>query len=749
MNFADGGGGSVVPPQFKQIWGPSGVRIWDPIEDVRAKLFTPKSVEISPASGDPFVYPVDNAASIETSEIETEFLVTLWIRDENGEMIAEYKAENGHVWFPSDTYMIEVSGVSVKLYLFVRDSSITLREGEKGVVLAFEEETEVQIGTRSLHYQPAGTITTTTDPMDLMEVVSVLGDSMKTWSPERTFPTLRGHPLLVEEGDSLEIPDGVTKPETGVEITVPPEYKWIYPVAPLAYWLGATVSPGEPMLYADGTEVPLTTGEPGTPSGQEAFHHRVRDILQYSFLLDCAVRTEGFYNVQLDVREQVEAEFSLPFEELYDLPLDERLSTYFGLVDSVEAFESRLGRPEWRLTADMEAESDRISVLPFLARDLAVVRCPKEAGLAKLEAEETSPWGETQSSGGDANPWGGQEVRRGGGSVSGSVTTQSGVSTRSASDDHSGGSQPVLELPETDSMAHTWIGEGFAFGAGKASTQSYLQRLEKIVEDESLVSIDVVMNAEEMADESAVSDIYGTRENIEFQTDVHEQLSTDELAAVLESDRDFLHYIGHVDDRGFECCDGFLDAESLGNVGVDIFVLNACSSYEQGLALVNKGSIAGVVTLNDVINSSATRVGKELARLINYGFPMETAIQLIYETSFLGHDYVVIGDSTAALTQSSVPAPNLKRVELTDGGKFSVEIETFASLNYDTGSMYEPYIAGNELHYVVPKTLGPWEITKQELEDLLGKANYPVVASGKLYWSEEVTVEEIYERLDV
>ena len=747
MDSFDGEGESVVPPQIESIWGESGVRIWDPIEDVKAKLLTSKSVEPSPASADPFVYPVDNAASIGASEIETEYLVTMWIRDENGEMIAEYTAEDGHVWLPPDTYMIEVSGVSVKLYLYVEDSSIVLREGDKGVVLAFEEETEVQIGTRSLHYQPAGTITTTTDPMDVMEVVSVLGDSMKTWSPERTFPTLRGHPLLVEVGDSLEIPDGVTKPDTGVEITIPPEYQWIYPIAPLAYWLGATVSPGDPMLYADGAEVPLTTGEPGTPSGQEAFHRRVRDILQYSFLLDCAVRTEGFYNVKLDVREQVEAEFSLPFEELYDLPLDERVSTYFGLVDSVEAFESRLGRPEWRLTADMDAAGDRVSVLPFLARDLAVVRCPKEAGLATVETEETSPWGETQSSGGDANPWGGQEVR--GGGVSGSVATQSGVSTRSASDDHSGGSQSVLELPEADSMAHTWIGDGFAFGAGKASTQSYLQRLEKIVEDESLVSIDVVMNAEEMADESVVSDIYGTRENIEFQTAVHEQLSTDELAAVLESDRDFLHYIGHVDDRGFECRDGFLDAKSLGDVGVDIFVLNACSSYEQGLALVNRGSIAGVVTLHDVINSSATVVGKELARLINYGFPMETAIQLIYEATFLGHDYVVVGDSTAALTQSSVPAPNLKRVELTENGLFSVEIETFASLNYDTGSMYEPYIAGNETHFVVPKTLGPWEITKQELTDLLGKANFPVVASGKLYWSDEVTAEEIYERLDV
>ena len=49
------------------------------------------------------------------------------------------------------------------------------------------------------------------------------------------------------------MPDVVDAPDTGITIEVPPEYGAIYTVAPLAYYLGATVEAGtEPALSAAG-----------------------------------------------------------------------------------------------------------------------------------------------------------------------------------------------------------------------------------------------------------------------------------------------------------------------------------------------------------------------------------------------------------------------------------------------------------------------------------------------------------------
>jgi len=78
----------------------------------------------------------------------------------------------------------------------------------------------------------------------MMEAVSALPSALKTTSPERTWPTLRGHPPLLELGDRLEIPDAIDPPDGEISLTVPREYASVYQAAPLAFFLGATIRPG-------------------------------------------------------------------------------------------------------------------------------------------------------------------------------------------------------------------------------------------------------------------------------------------------------------------------------------------------------------------------------------------------------------------------------------------------------------------------------------------------------------------------
>jgi hypothetical protein len=568
-----------------------------------------------------------------------------------------------------------------------------------------------------------------------MQSISLFGNAMKTWSPERTWPSLRGHPPLLEIAEEPAIPNNLTSPDTGISLTIPAEHEWLYPATPLAYWLGATVEPGAPALHVGKRRYPL--GMAGGYQGdtqREAFEQHVQDVLQFTFLFDCAVRTEGFYDVELDARRRVEAaEIPLDIEGLYDAPLTERVQTYLELDASFEELAARIGRPGWRLTADVEADPDRATIMPFLARDLAVVRCPSEEVIARSTEEANTE-----------NVF--SAATRGG-----AVSAGTGVLTRSSSSSNSAsgntGRDRVISLPKADSMTQAWVGDGFAVGAAKASTTSYLQRLEKHAEGNSRIGIDVVVNDEEMLDEADVSDIYGDRDHLDFDIGVHQNLSQSELAEIFERETDFVHYIGHVEPEGFNCSDGYLDANQLGNVGADTFVLNACASYEQGQHLVDQGAIAGVVTLEDVISSVATKIGRNIARLLNYGFPIGSATGLIQETMFTGSSYAVVGDSNATLAQSNVPVPNITRIELRGDGRFDVSVESFASWNYDVGAMIRPYINGCGCNYVVPGKTDSWIVDDSSLNEFLTVSTFPIVGAKNLYWSDEVSATTLREQL--
>ena len=297
-------------------------------------------------------------------------------------------------------------------------------------------------------------------------------------------------------------------------------------------------------------------------------------------------------------------------------------------------------------------------------------------------------------------------------------------------------------------MSQAWVGDGFAVGAAKATTNSYLQRLEKRAEGNSRIGVDVVVNDAEMAEEADVSDIYGTRDHLDFDISLQRDLTTAELAEVFERDTDFIHYIGHVDPEGFDCADGHLDAGQIDDVGADTFVLNACSSYEQGQRLVNNGAIAGVITLRDVISSMATKIGRTIARLLNYGFPVGAATNLIQDTMFSGKHYGVVGDSNASLAQTTTGVPEVQKIELADEGCFELQMKTFGSWNYDTGAMFTSDLDSFDRNYVVPGEFGSVKIGDEGLADYINRRNTPIIADGAFYWSDTVTPAKLRQRLE-
>ncbi|WP_227354090.1 hypothetical protein [Haladaptatus salinisoli] len=660
----------------------SGLAVVDPIERRRYTLGTPKSVAPEPASADRFYFPVDRAVRISTDELTLDQRVDAFVRGATGELLFEVGSDTAEK-LPPGEYCVELNA-PVKVYLRV-DGALSVRASVNRIGFRFDPA-EILVGARSYHHHPQATVTTTDDPEDVLTALSALSSALKTTTCERSYPTLRGHPPTVELGDELRVPAELERPETGVRLELPPTLDAAYVAAPLAYYLGAEMVPGD--------EARLVAGdfEHSLPSAR--FERGVERALKRVFFLDCLTRTEGYYRVDLYERER--ADLDVDFSALYDLPIAEQLPAYFSVPFD------RLAPhvPRWPLTAHVAPTPEHVGAIPFVVNDLGVVRTPS------------------------ATPVSADDVR--------STVVESFL------DDVRGESEGdyAFVRPEPGaSLEQAWFADDLPLRATKAIPQAFRNKLE--CEPKSgFIDIAVVCNEPKMATDEGVKDVYGCRDELSFDVTIHADLSTAELRTVLESDVDFLHYVGHIDDAGFRCRDGSLDATTVTDVGVPTFLLNACQSYEQGLALVEGGSVGGVVTFSDVVSDGAARMGYAMARLLNLGFPLGSALGLARTESIVGGHYLVVGDGSADAVQVEDGVPTLCDVRTRDEG-YDVTPVTHPSREGKIGTMAFPLVESNEHHYLVPGALRTFRLSEAELRQYLVWHQSPVRKDGELVWDED------------
>lgn len=680
---------------------PTGLAIVDHIERRRCTLETGHSVDPQPTSVDAFYFPVDRGVSITTDQVTLPHTVAVCLRNHAGFMIDELTQGDSRD-FPSDLYSIELSA-PIKLYVVI-EAAPSVAVTTDDVTISFDAPVEVLIGARSHHKHPAATIETTAKAADLMEAVSYLSSALKTTSVERSYPTLRGHPPTIEFGDSHRIPEVLQRPETGVRLELPADPSHIFVASTLAYYLGAEMVPAErPRLVTDIGFV----HELDSPN--RGFEEEVERVLKQVFFLDCITRTEGFYPVNLHERNAIEDDVGLNFEYLYDQPIGRQLREYLEVPYSI--LEPHI--PQWKLTANVVPIPKHIEMLPFLVNDLAVVRS------ADSDRASNSP---------SLNSYIDEFVR-------------ANAFTRSSQErSSSGGTKqpPVIDLDESNSLEQTWVGEGAPMGASKAVIEAFFNRLNRTPKRGD-IEITVICNDPEMSGErDIVEEIYGSRENLPFDVELYKELSKDQLKDILESDIDFLHYIGHIDDNGFECADGYFDADNLDNSGVDSFFLNACSSYRQGEKLLEAGSICGIVTLQDIINSGAERIGHTLAKLLNRGFPIQGALNLAKNQSIMGGHYVVIGDPGINVVQTESGIAQVCEINRESNNKFNLNFKTYPTQQKSIGTLTFPFVKTNTEYYLSSGNSGSFLLEIEDLIDFLDKEIMPVIWDNGLSWSNDL-----------
>ncbi len=659
-------------------------------------------------SGSEVPRPVDTTVDCRATEVRLPIAVvyvTSLSRDEQYELANTTEA----LELPPDEYVVDVDA-EIKTYLRLSGPvSIRKTAGFDEVVVTFPEKHRLTLGFRSRHRHPVDAIEVPETPEGVASALSYLHSSHKTTGPDRSYPTLRGHPPLVEPGEELSVPDAIADatPRTGIELEAPPELDQLFVVAPLAHYLQASVVTADrptPVLRAP------SAGVEREFAAMPRMEQETTRVLRKAFFLDCLVRNAGPHGTNLAEASLLSA-LDLDAAELYDAGPADRLATYLSVP--YDAIEQRL--PDWHLSTYVEPTFDNVGTLPFLMDNLSLIYTPRTSELEGSELVERS-LGDFYRGGGP-----GRRSRR--------VGNRSSSAGEVASVD-------IVKPELRSSRIHGWLADGVPIDVFKSAPAAYRNRLDYLDRDRDTTRITVVLNDEEMYGEHVdVEGIYrGRGEDLPIEVDVYEHLPAEELAAVFEADNDFVHYIGHCEEEGLRCRDGYMAASTLSGCNAQTFFLNACGSFYEGLELVEQGAVSGAITFSQVLNEHAVKVGSAFARLLIHGFSFERGLQLARRRIMMGKDYAVVGDGTHVLTQSKNRLPATATLEQV-GGQYLLTYDQFST--HDTGAYYHPYVEGNEYSYLCGNE-SEFALDPPQVVEFLRRAEMPVIYDGDFYWSDDL-----------
>lgn len=621
----------------------------------------------------PLPYPIDAAVAGSTTRLRLP-PGRATITDGTGAVASSGRLD-------AEEYLLSVDA-SVETLARFRGPATVETNGD-GAVLAFPDERTVSLGFRE--EQPElPTVSVPRTPSGLATAVTVAGETIADTGPARSHPSQRVHPPLVEFDDAATPRVGAaTGRDSGLVFRVPDDLEHVLVASPLAYYLGAE-------LVAEQRTTPLLTAEPlgfERPFGAlPAFATEIAAACRRVFHLDCLSRDLPF---EEPPDRSLLAELGLEAEQIREVSPAVRYATF--LDAPLDVVDGRL--PKWHLSTYVDATYERARSLPYLLDRLSLIY--------PAEASEMEPRDLLESSLDDF--------------YRGEVVSVTPVS-------------PDLGV----GRAHAWLADGEPVDAFKTSTAAHEQRLTSGGASGEMVDIEVVLNDPEMDAELAVADIYRNQASaLPVSVTVHESLTTDELAALFERPSDFVHYVGHCEVDGLRCPDGHLSASSLDASRARTFFLNACGSYREGETLVQKGSVAGGVTLDRVLNEQAATVGTAFARLVVNGFGIDRALSLARRRIMMGKDYAVVGDGTFALTPACGDPAVLTVERNGDGFAVSYAVNSTRAAG---ASFVDPFDGTTRLYGTNAATT----LDRQQLAEFLSARSVPVMFEGDLRWSDEL-----------
>ncbi|MEE9593769.1 MAG: hypothetical protein V3V92_00030, partial [Candidatus Hydrothermarchaeales archaeon] len=485
------------------------------------------------------------------------------------------------------------------------------------------------------------------------------------------------------------------KLDGGVTIRIPKKLHYLYVASPLIFYLLADVDFGEPAILCEGGyEQPL----PKFPR----FEDSIAEVLEKVFFMDCMVRNSGLYKLEMYELEALKTT-GLDLNELYNLRISEQLPRYM----SIPTEKLRPYMPTWHLASYVEPKVERARALPFLLNSLSTIHLPRSVKISPKDVTKLSVC----------------ELFRG--NVLEEVTEKSIA-------------KPVLK----SAQHHLWLSREKPIDAAKADVDAFYNQL-KYRADKDLIEVALVLNDAKMIDErKMVEGIYSKRKEVPLRIKIFDFLKKDELAGVFQKGYDLVHYIGHCEERGLQCSDGFLRARDIPKNNTPTFFLNACKSYEEGMDLIRTGSIGGVITLYYVPNAQALKIGYTFSRLLSYGFPMGEAIRLAKMGRISGRDYLVLGNEGYSLIQGDTNMSVVHEITESEDDFFILKSKSLQSS--EMGRYVYFYFDGPHYHLLFSEHAV--KMSRERLKEFIDQIKdytEPIIYKNNLYFDGEFTLEAL------
>lgn len=537
-------------------------------------------------------------------------------------------------------------------------------------------------------------ITTTSDPTDLADAISHSHCSSDVTTPDRSHSLCRSRPPLIEVGDSLEVPGEIRRSthDSNIELHVPNNLKSVFMIAPLAHYLQSKV------IVSDDSSPFITIPKLGffrEFRSDAEFQHDIALTFRQIFFFDCLVRNTAVRDA--DVLDH----FSIDPQRMSQATIAERVKRYLSVPHT--KIKDKL--PTWHLATYIEGKEREIQNIPLILDDLSLVYQAETSKLKKQELLRRS-----------LNDFFRNDLAR-----------HTNVNFASSAN--------VTKARLHDAYLHGWLAEKTPIDTFKPTLKTYYDRLENCKAESDEFSVVLVVNDGSMIDElQTIVQRHQMYSSDSFNVSVKFNVTCEELRNIFERDHSLVHYIGHCDDIGLVCQDGNLPTNSIDQCRSNIVFLNSCSSYEQGKKLVEKGATAAVVTMNQVLNKQATKVGQIFVQLILSGFCVAHAMKIAYRRIIMGKNYLVIGDGTHSLIQNSPSSTVLLSVERENNDYFLVTSNGISPQN--PGSTYQCGSTENRLTYLSgsdPEFL----LHRHELRSMLSKDKPPVLFQDDVYYPDE------------
>ncbi|WP_435318821.1 hypothetical protein [Haloarchaeobius sp. TZWSO28] len=697
--------------EYRQTTDPCGIEVVDTLEQISLQFCTSDN-RFAPGPTDVSFWEfVDETIAVDTRYVtfESDVFVGTFDGDLNShEKIFEREA----VSLPFGTHIVSAP-TSIKLYLLVTGSP-EIRVGPARTHIEFETTRRVVFGFRSEHSEPTATVKTTSDPSDIARAITALSGEQPT-SPDATWPALRRYPPRIELDDELAIPADLDAPEASIEVVVPPRYGALFSAAPMAHYLGARLVVGEsPALVVDGETISL--------GRDRSLQSDIERTVRRTFFLDGLSRTASRFNPRLPATEELRAALPFDLEWAYDASISDRLRAYMDVP--FEMLEPEM--PRVPLVAHLPPVPEHVSLIPHILYRFGFVR-PARGRPTTVHQSTVEAFV--------------RESCHGVGAVKQDVERYVDVAV------------------SDDALANAWFGPGIPTNAAKGIAQSYEHALQNRQEKDSIDVLVVCTDRSMLPEQDVVDEYYDKKSGIRRKVSAHSDVSRSELSRLLEDEQyDLFHFIGHATERGLECRDGFLDVAQMDTVGVDLFVLNACETYQQGVELVSRGAVGGVGTNVRVSNRDATVVGQNVSRLLSEGFSLSAAVeQATIEIDFPSQ-YLVLGE---CLAHHSVPVnslPAVVKLDPRENDTCEMTVETNLRGPDRFGQSSNNVIDANDgdepaLHetFFDPGCTTPCVLPNERVADAVlsfgtGPGGPPVRVGGKLHWPvTEAEVEDLLE----